>query len=58
MILRQFQLGFKPVFSFALAGHDMYVHSGLFSGEEVESIAALSEYGWAHLLGWLLVMVQ
>ena len=48
VILRQFQLRFKPVFGFAVAGHDVDVSSTFLAGEEVEPIASLSEYGRAH----------
>ena len=48
MILREFQLRFKPVLGFALSRHDMDVDSAFFAGEEVEPIAALSENGWTH----------
>lgn len=48
VILRKFNLGFKPVLGFPSPGHDVDVHPRRFPREEEETIAPLPENCRAH----------
>jgi hypothetical protein len=48
VILSQHDIGLKPEPGFRACGRHVYVHPGLFTGEEVKPEGATAKDGWAH----------